>query len=323
LREGMEFAPKTNSLAMIDKERTLAKPAGSKRIAMLGDSFIAGLGVKPEDRVNQVMEKLLPSGWEALNFGVPGFGTTQELILLRERVLGFSPDVVVVVIYIGNDFDDIMGTLDWFDVYSRARPIARLDPSGSLVWTNIPVPKPRPGTEKTGLRYKIHCLLQASHLYNFLDSQMIYLKSRVELVSEVRLCKIRYSAETATAYSLMARLIAELKSLSEAGGTKFGVVIAPTIVQVYGEARWGPIRNAFKLPADEYDLSLPDTKIKEACKSANCPVLDLMPALKSAFLKGTEPFYPLNRHWNADGHRLVAEEICRWLTDLGWTNSAH
>ena len=40
---------------------------------------------------------------EALNFGVDGYGTTQELVTLREKVWAYQPDIVVLAIFLGND----------------------------------------------------------------------------------------------------------------------------------------------------------------------------------------------------------------------------
>ncbi len=41
-----------------------------------------------------------------LNFGVSGFGTAQELLLLRDRVLAYHPDLVVLAFLTGNDIVD-------------------------------------------------------------------------------------------------------------------------------------------------------------------------------------------------------------------------
>lgn len=77
------------------------KPAGVRRIAVLGDSITFGYWVAESDAFPRQLEKRLrsaPGGGaiEVLNFGVPGYNLEQETEMLRERALGFAPDLVIV-----------------------------------------------------------------------------------------------------------------------------------------------------------------------------------------------------------------------------------
>ena len=97
----------TNSFGMRDKEYTLEKPAGTLRIALLGPSHVMGNGVADGETFEQLVEDKLnaqaPRGavqrYEILNFGVDGFTLPQELAMLEDRVLRFSPDVIIVTQY--------------------------------------------------------------------------------------------------------------------------------------------------------------------------------------------------------------------------------
>jgi hypothetical protein len=80
------------------------------RIAVLGDSYVEALQVLPEENFPSVMEReiggcLAPTGRkaEAINFGVSGYGTAQDLLMLRHRAWDYAPDVVVLAITTGND----------------------------------------------------------------------------------------------------------------------------------------------------------------------------------------------------------------------------
>ncbi len=97
-----------NSHGYRDRERTLEKPAGTWRIAVLGDSVTFGWGVHLEDTFTQKMEQRLnqrPDGqqYEVLNFGVPAYNTAQEVADFAARGLAYDPDVVLLV-FVDNDF---------------------------------------------------------------------------------------------------------------------------------------------------------------------------------------------------------------------------
>ena len=98
---------RTNAHGQRDVERELAKPVGSERVALLGDSVVEGFGVCAlDDTISRQMEALHPSGTrEVLNFGVSGYCTRAEVELLEVKGLAFDPDVVVVV-FTENDFDN-------------------------------------------------------------------------------------------------------------------------------------------------------------------------------------------------------------------------
>jgi len=96
------------------------KPAGTFRIAVLGDSIAAGhtLRVRPASNFAEALETLLnasgvPPRRDVLNFGTDGYGTLQEARLLETRVLPFGPDLVVVE-YCLNDPSNSYTPTVWF-----------------------------------------------------------------------------------------------------------------------------------------------------------------------------------------------------------------
>lgn len=98
----------------------VAKPAGTFRIAVLGDSIAAGhtLRVRHASNFADMLERLLnasavASRYEVLNFGTDGYGTLQEARLLETRVSRFAPDLVVVE-YCLNDPSNSYTPTVWF-----------------------------------------------------------------------------------------------------------------------------------------------------------------------------------------------------------------
>ena len=87
---------KLNSHGFRDREFPTAKPPGHFRVAVLGDSFAYGNGVRADQRFSDVMRGALPPQVEVLNFGVPGHNTPELVTELRTNVSRFAPDFALV-----------------------------------------------------------------------------------------------------------------------------------------------------------------------------------------------------------------------------------
>lgn len=111
---------RTNSYGQRDIEHPVPKPAGTRRILLLGDSVVEGYGLPQSQTISSVLRELFADGTEILNFGVSAYCTLAEIELLAVKGLRFQPDVVVLV-FVENDFDDF--NREAFPLGSpRARP---------------------------------------------------------------------------------------------------------------------------------------------------------------------------------------------------------
>lgn len=111
-KEGASYVH-INSEGLRDREHQKAKPPHTFRIALLGDSYAEALQVSLEEAFWVVMEERLHAcaafagkKLEIINFGVSGYGTTQELLTLRERVWDYAPDLVLLAMTTNNDITD-------------------------------------------------------------------------------------------------------------------------------------------------------------------------------------------------------------------------
>lgn len=91
----------TNSFGFRDREFDTRILASSKTLFVIGDSFVAGLGVNnPEDRFSNHLRRWMGSDWCVLNFGQNGWNTRQEIEALRSFPI--QPDVIVWSYYLND-----------------------------------------------------------------------------------------------------------------------------------------------------------------------------------------------------------------------------
>src|SRR5262249_24440020 len=107
---------RTNSEGLHDQEYAREKPAGTYRVAVIGESMTVPEGVEIEDAFHSVLERRLTaeSGRpvEFVNSAVGGHQLPEYLAMIRRRALAWHPDLVVIGFCI-NDFY-------WDEAYAAA-----------------------------------------------------------------------------------------------------------------------------------------------------------------------------------------------------------
>jgi hypothetical protein len=104
---------------------TTQRDGHTRRIAVVGDSFVEAFHVDYRDSLFAVLEDQLGRdglGAEVYSFGVSGFGTSQVYHLVKDYVLAYSPDLVVYL-FIRNDVSDSSACLarqPWTQQYDAA-----------------------------------------------------------------------------------------------------------------------------------------------------------------------------------------------------------
>ena len=126
----------TNGWGMRDKDYPHEKEAGTLRIALLGPSHVMGNGVPDgatfealvEERLNREIRHDRYRKVEILNFGVDGYSLVQQVAILEDRVLDFSPDVVIVTHYQRNRnmTERFLQRIAWADVHVPYEPLRSL-----------------------------------------------------------------------------------------------------------------------------------------------------------------------------------------------------
>ncbi len=101
---------RSNSDGLLDKEYEKLPPQGTFRVAVLGDSFVAGEVVKDGYEFHALWEDELSRRFkrpvEFINFGVNGIGTWKEVQTYHLRARQYQPHLTVLAFYWGNDLSN-------------------------------------------------------------------------------------------------------------------------------------------------------------------------------------------------------------------------
>lgn len=295
-------------------DRPCEKPPGIRRVALLGDSMIAALGVEEEETLAGRLERLLnqspagPARWEVLNFGIPGSSTGQELALTRSVVSRYQPDVVLVAFFVGNDLADNSRRLS-----NNPRIYFDLDSAGHLV--QLPT-----SAAKTGLSAWLN---RHSRLYVWQKEAIR--RARYRLIQQAGLLEpgqwiysTDESPDVAQAWKLTGALFAALAEEARTAGWRLGVIEIPAAQQIYTDS-FEKMLEPVTDKGEKFDPDWPDRRLKELCQQAGVSLLSLTADFRHAApahsLARTEEwlFIGGEGHFNARGNRLAAEAVHRWL----------
>lgn len=341
-QEGASWV-RVNRFGMREEEIPEAKPPGVVRIAVLGDSCVEALQVPHEETFPELLERRLAGcaalggrRVEALNFGVSGYGTAQELLTLRREVWRFHPDLVLLAFYPGNDVANNSRAIDG----NPERPYCLLRPAGARSEaTAAGAGPPRLDfdlsfREAPGFRFRRSALGRL--VYGIADrSRLLQLAKPVRVAVE-RARARRRRAEPAPreagldeaiyrppsdprwqeAWRTTEALIGEMRREAEAHAARFGVVVLTSGIQVHPDPA---VRSAFAARLGVPDLLYPDRRLQDLGQREGFPVLSLAPPLADEARRGRLFFHgfpntePGLGHWNADGHRAAARFIAPWL----------
>ncbi|MGE0787802.1 MAG: SGNH/GDSL hydrolase family protein [Sandaracinaceae bacterium] len=292
-------------------------PEGTLRVAILGDSYTEAKEVEEDERFAAHAERALQrcvGSAEVLAFGVAGYGTAQEYLLLRHRVRRWEPDVVLVAFLSGNDVADNHAALR---TSGDPAPYYAIE-DGRLVLDDS-----FRESEAYAARAQLTFLGRArrsSRLMQLVGRALDGGSARADGATELGLRSEIYAppAEPAwrEAWERTEALLARMNEEETARGARFGVITLTNAIQVAPtEEERAASARALGVP----DLSYPDRRIAEAGARDGYPVLSLVTPLGTyalehrAYLHGFENTEWGAGHWNAEGHRVAGERIGRWL----------
>lgn len=299
-----------NSRGLREDGEYTAKAPGTFRILVLGDSFVAGIGVEARETFAKLAADRLNANasavrFEAINAGVPSYSTREEVLYLEEEGFELQPDVVLLALFIGNDIVDNTRT-SWSRVVD-----------GELVDG-----EPRTGVLPLAIR---RILSRHSHLYHFLWPYQRWLlgRSTEDRLAEKRLFAIYDrpdAASSAPAWQATELWIERLTRITREHNVPLGVLIIPEQLQLE-PAAWEAAAKRLNAGAAEYTLERPNQRLAEMLHHLRVPIFDLLSVLRSS-LPGHTLYFRSDGHWTPEGHRLVADAMVGFLQNEGLIQSS-
>lgn len=343
--ETMEFdyVFTTNSLGFRGADISMEKPAGARRLVVLGDSFVAGVGVGDDATFTARLEKLLNAAGrrtEVVNLGRSGSSTIREFDIYERFGSRFAPDDVILVVFLGNDLAEIVEEHDRHEL-REWHPQGWLRRGAYAAFPNLylELAMMRHSTAKnaSGAKRSEQDLvnqLRAEAAARGVDPDVA--QRRFENVPE----KIRTAARAGRfsltrlfhgildpkrvqrslnpedayferAWPRMRKHLERLKTASRSDGARFRIVALPAAVQVDAAATAATRELGYEVDdAWRSTTSRVQRELQSWSESNGVSYFDLTDALRAA-----DPplFHVYDRHMNERGHAVTARALADWL----------
>jgi hypothetical protein len=320
-REGESYV-RINSDGFRGPDYPKAKPPGVVRVAVIGDSYAEAIQVDENKTFTAVTGRELADcpllkgkRVEAMNFGVDVYGTAQELITLQRKVWAYSPDIVVLAIFLGNDVRNNSVVLEG----DQCRPFWTYD-GDRMKLTGPFIDKPS---------FKLWCMARFDYrdlrLLDLFTNSWEIVKGghRGPTADQPVERAINYSIYTPPsekswqdAWRVTEGLIAAVNDECVRHGAMFLAMTEDTGIQVWPDAA---MREKFQKRLGVSDLFYPDRRIAALGQRDGFAVLTLAQPLQQyaeehhVFLHGFKNGPMGFGHWNEAGHAAAGHQIAQKL----------
>jgi hypothetical protein len=285
-----------NASGLRGPEIPIEKPPGMRRILVYGDSYAFGYGVSDDEIFSHYLDAILQQHhppYQVLNAAVNAYGPDQAYLSLSKDGFDFSPDVVVLAFFIGNDFGDMLDTL----LSGTAKPCFADE---SLRPSNVPVPF-QVGSDLNKRLVRPKRLIGSSAMYRLMFFNAFPNEKAIEAMDWLNLCDVEGLHQplfTGPRIDLAAAVVRGFHSLCNEHGCHFVLM---------------PFGNFLEI---EFDDAAPDFSHQMIERIPQLHLLDLDETFAERQLTkkmltegGTDNF-----HFGPFGHRQVAAILHEFLS---------
>ena len=332
---GKEVLIKTNSHGMRWKEVDFGNPLKKKRIAFVGDSMTFGESAdKIENSFVGIFESLTDlDKFEALNFGVVGYGLYDMEVQIKEDILPFKPDYIILMFFNGNDFRDTYLGVNKYDVSTGV-----IKWNTSVLNSKLPLVFRKP-EKADSTEQKPALSVENLRLYGLFGKGLLFLQSLLghegaEVIDQVK-PRERLNEEKKESAFLVSndftsftfwsqrnypevgikakehslQVLGNIKDFCNKNDIRLFIVSIPFEEQVYAKSLLGTDSNGV-----EYNINLPQKYVEKWDSLNSVPYFDLLPALRSYVQQKNAALYPdQDVHFNNEGHYVVGKLLANFF----------
>jgi lysophospholipase L1-like esterase len=295
---------KINSQGLRNKE--VLKNKTKKRILMLGDSFIFGMGVNAEETLPAYLQKFTGTKYhEIINAGVIGQTIDDALLYLKYEGIKMHPDYIIFNTFVGNDITELKRHIWEKDEHGKLKKV-----TDTLVEVNEENKLVLRESQKP-VSYFLYWIeeniqiLRSKHLGEVYDPTLtwpVFLPlDHKDNDTEILNYWIQY-----------AEFLQQMKEFCDEQNIPLIVTILPMDTQVnfaYTKKYPGTPFNE-----EAYEALRPQNHIKILTKNLDIPTFDLLPALQHEENTNNHRLYFENDpHFSKTGNRFSAAYLYQFL----------
>lgn len=288
------------------------------RVTLVGDSMVFALALNEEETIAGRLQAMIGVRYEAVNVSAPGYGTGQQILLLRElREKGYDWGSQVVLAFFSNDLQDNLGF--GYSILKRQphKPVVSVGSDGVLTIDRPAMPAGGSHLVRAG---------RNKYLFDdFLISQAELLVARfpvvltaagalvggVPLPREPGIVSGWYSPGWEARWKATGDLIAYLADMTQREGSALSIVYVPSPIQVepaLKEMIAAHANDDENLATFVREMDRPQRLLMQLCGERRLRCIDPTQRLRAASER--KPTYFLREgHLNDHGSTVVAEAV--------------
>lgn len=298
----MEF--KTNGDGLQPYTFKAEKDTSVLRVMIIGNSTVAGLNVRSNEKINSHLDSLLNASGikaEVINAGVNGYSTDQSLYFLERNIGKYKPDIVTY----GFCMNDLFANSS-SNAYGYNKPHVKLvgdtlEYIGMLALNNP--------ADRVPSTFSMKNLMQKSVLYGMLRPYIRATRlkfTELDKIDQGGGFDIYKSDEINPDIKVLGLLIQDMYEVCEIHGTDFFFYSHPEVGTV-----WPPYREAVKL--EETDPFIVEKKLEHISTNINVPFVGMVEYFSENNDRGPFHLLPVDPHCNGTGYLLQAEVLSDYI----------
>jgi hypothetical protein len=311
-----------NKLGLREKEVSLGKLKGAKRITIIGDSFVYSEVLKYGERFTELLSTSLGESWQVVNASVFGYGTGQQLLLVSKlQSLGYDLGDTVILVFFTNDILDNVGLQYSALARDRKKPSFLVD-GGRLTISDAPI-KPhvaKTSSHRSFLSNLIVVGLLKNTAINFagrhpkIINAMVSAGINIELKRTPGIITGWYSEGWRERWSTTSAILQYANS-QVFEKKSFAILYMPSPLQV--EPSMLPIMSDYVTVDQRYadfvqDIDRPRNTLRDFCMSNGISFIDMTPVLREA-AQTNSVYFLTEGHLNTEGSKLVSKVIYQYI----------